>query len=140
MALAYAKRISNDVRAVTIVTDPAMHERLERRWQRFPELTAGVTYELIDYDFRDILQPLVAYIERVNSEEFPGRVVTVVVPEFLPQSLWARLLHNQTANILRSRLRGQDDLVVIDVPYHIDAHVDEVLVGDAQGLADNSVP
>ena len=123
-ALAYAKRISSDVRAVTIATAPEAHERMERRWNRFPDLTKDVRLEIIDYDFRDILEPLVDYIDRVNNQEFAGRLVTIVVPEFIAESFWARLLHNQTANILRTRLRNQDNLVIIDVPYLIDKEAD----------------
>lgn len=118
-ALTYAKRLATDVRAVSIVTSPAQRERIERRWNRFPELTAGVKLVLIDYDFRDILEPLVNYIHHVNGVEFPDQLVTVVIPEFVPDSLSGQLLHNQTANFLRFRLRGEEDIVVIDVPYLI---------------------
>jgi hypothetical protein len=58
-ALKYAKRISDHVRAVSIITTPEQKERLERRWQRFPALTQDVQFILIDYEFRDILEPLV---------------------------------------------------------------------------------
>lgn len=118
-ALQYAKRISSDVRAVCVVTSPEMHERLLRRWDRFPKLTEGIELVLIDYDYRDVLTPLVDYIERVNHEEFQEHLITVVIPEFVPLEAPARLLHNQTANILRSRLHSKEDIVVIDVPYHI---------------------
>ena len=74
---------------------------------------------MIDYDFRDILEPLVEYIERVNTEEFPHQKITIVIPEFIATSAMARVLHNQTAGLLRKRLRNQEDLVIIDVPYHI---------------------
>lgn len=118
-ALTYAKRIASDVRAVSIVTSPAQRERIERRWNRFPELTAGVKLVLIDYDYRDILEPLVEYIHWVNGVEFPDQLVTVVIPEFVPDSLPGQFLHNQTANFLRLRLRNEEDVVVIDVPYLI---------------------
>jgi len=107
------------VRAVSIVTSVAQRERIERRWNRFPELTAGVKLVLIDYEFRDILEPLVEYIEHVNDVEFPDQLLTVVIPEFVPDTLTGQLLHNQTANFLRFRLRGEEDIVVIDVPYLI---------------------
>jgi amino acid transporter len=123
-ALTYARRIARDVRAVSIATRPHLHERLERRWNRFPKLTAGIRYEIIDYDFRDVLTPLVEYIEWVSEKEYAGQLVTVVVPEFVPESFWARFLHNQTANILRSRLIAHENLIIIDVPYHIEP-VDE---------------
>jgi hypothetical protein len=61
----------------------------------------------------------VEYIERVNHEEFPGQLITVVIPEFIPAERAAQLLHNQTARLLRHRLRHREDIVVIDVPYHL---------------------
>ena len=74
---------------------------------------------LIDYEYRDVLEPLVEYIHQVNRVEFPHQLITVVIPEFVPTSLGGQLLHNQTANFLRFRLRGEEDIVVIDVPYLI---------------------
>ena len=118
-ALTYAKRLSTDVRAVSIITSPAQRERITRRWNRFPDLTAGVQLVLIDYEYRDVLEPLVEYIHQVNRVEFPHQLITVVIPEFVPTSLGGQLLHNQTANFLRFRLRGEEDIVVIDVPYLI---------------------
>ena len=126
-ALQYAKRLSHDVRAICIVTSPEMHERMLRRWNRFPELTHDLQLVMIDYDFRDILEPLEEYIERVNREEFPDQKITIVIPEFIATSALARLLHNQTAGLLRKRLRNQEDLVIIDVPYHIGAEESEEL-------------
>lgn len=120
-ALQYAKRLSSDVRAVSIATSPEMRERVQRRWARFPGLTEGVELVIIEYDFRDVLEPLIEYIEKVNFEEFPGQMITIVIPEFIAESTPARLLHNQTANILRGRLRHLIDVIVIDVPYHIPA-------------------
>lgn len=118
-ALKYAKRISGHVRAVCIITSPEQKERLLCRWQRFPEITEGVELVCIDYDFRDILEPLVEYISQANNVEFPHQLVTVVIPEFVPAAWPAQLLHNQTANLLRFHLHQQEDVVVIDVPYHI---------------------
>lgn len=119
-ALTYARRIAQDVRAVTVATSPDVHERLQRRWNRFPRLTAGIRFDIIDYDYRDILDPLIDYIDNVNNVEFPGELVTVVVPEFISESFWAGFLHNQTANILRRRLLNQQNLIIIDVPYHVE--------------------
>jgi amino acid transporter len=119
LALQYAKRLSNDVRAVCVSTSPQMHERVTQRWARFPKLTEGIKLEIIDYDYRDILTPLAEYIERLNTVEFPDQLVTVVVPEFVSAELAAQWLHNQTAAILRARLHHMKDIVVISVPFHI---------------------
>ncbi|GAB4520548.1 MAG: APC family permease [Anaerolineae bacterium] len=120
-AMQYAKRISNDVRAVCIATTPKVHERIQARWARFPKLTQGIHLIIIDYDYRDILTPLVEYIEQVNHEEFNNQLITVVIPEFIPQEAYGNLLHNQTANILRRRLHHKEDVIIIDVPYQIPA-------------------
>jgi amino acid transporter len=120
-ALQYARRFSDDVRAVCVVTSPELRQRVEERWARFPKLTEGIKLEIIDYDYRDILTPLVRYIEYVNHREFCHQLITVVIPEFVPSDQLAHMLHNQTANMLRRRLQSQDDIVIIDVPYLIPA-------------------
>jgi amino acid transporter len=118
-ALKYARLISPNVRAVCIATSEEMKERVQRRWDQFPEITGNIRLIFIDYDYRNILEPLVEYIDRVNNGEYPGQLTTVVVPEFIPISVPAQLLHNQTANILRLRLHTSKDVIVIDVPYHV---------------------
>jgi amino acid transporter len=126
LALTYAKRISRDVRAITVATSPEMKERFMARWQRFPHITEGINLSLIEYDFRDILIPLVDYIEHVNTVEFCDKLTTVVVPEFIPEMKSATVLHNQTANRLRSRLINHKDIVIIEVPFHIDSQLERI--------------
>ncbi|MCB0033808.1 MAG: APC family permease [Anaerolineales bacterium] len=118
-ALTYAKRISTQVRAVYIATNEESKQRLIDRWAKFPTVTEGVELICLDYSYRDILTPLEEYVIKVNDDEFPGEIVTVVIPEFVPASLPAQILHNQTANLLRMRLRHQEDVVIIDVPYQV---------------------
>ena len=118
-ALMYAKRLSRDVRTITIATYPEVLERFKMRWERFPDITRDVSLITIDYDFRDILTPLVEYIKQVTNIEFPDKMITVVIPEFVSDNILENLLHNQTANILRTRLQVYQDIVIIDVPYQI---------------------
>jgi amino acid transporter len=120
-ALKYAKLISNDVRAICVVpdTNPEVQERVQRRWDRFPELTSDEQLVFLEYGYRDIISPLCQYITEVNMNEFPNQLTTVILPEFVPTTWWERLLHNQTANLLRDRLHNQKDVVVIDIPYHV---------------------
>ena len=116
-ALRYAKRISNNVQAITICTDTQFKERMEARWQQFSDVTEGIHFKMIDYEYRDILTPLVNHIRYVSEKECPGKLVTVVIPEFIPERASAQFLHNHTANLLRMRLRGNDTVVVVEVPY-----------------------
>ncbi|MHB0877489.1 MAG: APC family permease [Anaerolineae bacterium] len=118
-ALKYARRISPNVRVVHVSTDEASKARVLERWQRFREFTEGLQLVDIDYEYRDVIEPLVEYIEHVNNVEFPHQLTTVVVPEFIPRTLREQFLHNQTANILRNRLRHYPDIVIIHVPHHL---------------------
>jgi amino acid transporter len=133
-ALQYAKRLATDVRAVCVATTPEIRERVERRWARFPKLTAGIELVILDYDYRDILTPLVDYIETVNHDEFPGWLITIVIPEFVPADIYARVLHNQTANLMRRHLRSYEDVIIIDVPYHIPGVNQTAKNGTRQGV------
>jgi amino acid transporter len=120
-ALTYAKRLSTNVRAICIATTPEIKDRVIQRWKRFPNITSEIELIAIDYDYRDIYEPLVEYIVRVNNVEYPNQITTVVVPEFIPENKAAEILHNQTANRLRSLLLHYKDIVIIDVPFHIDS-------------------
>lgn len=120
-ALVYAKRLSKDVRAICVISSPEMKERLLMRWKRFPKLTRRVKLITIETDFRDVITPVVNYIEQVNNTEFPDQLITVVVPVFIPTYAVGRLLHNQTAVQLRWALQHYKDIVIIDVPIHIDS-------------------
>ena len=123
LALMYAKRISKDVRAICVTTSPEMKERVLRRWKRFSKLTRRMKLITIDYDYRDILTPFVEYIKQVNDKEFPDQLTTVVIPAFVATYRVGRILHNQTAARLRSILRSHKDIVIIDVPTHIDSKI-----------------
>ncbi len=123
LALAYAKRISRDVRAICVTTSPEMKERVLRRWKRFSKLTRRMKLITIEYDYRDVLTPFVEYIQEVNEIEFPDQLTTVVIPAFVPTYMIGRVLHNQTAARLRAMLRTHKDIVIIDVPTHIDSKI-----------------
>lgn len=126
LALEYAKRISSDVRVLSIVTNQASRDHILDRWKRFSECTDCARLILIDYDYRDVLTPIVDYIIHVNTVEFPYKLVTVVIPEFIPERWVAKFFHNQTAAQLRNRLSQFKDIVIIEVPFKIDMDVERV--------------
>ncbi len=118
-ALKYAHRLTDDIRVVNICQNPEGQRHILERWRRFPELTDEAKLIFIHYQYRDILDPLIQYIEHVHMVEFPNMITTVVVPEFIPRSMAEQSLHNQTANLLRRRLLAFPDVVIIQVPHHI---------------------
>ncbi len=118
-AIKYALKFSDDVRVVQVVGSEEEKLNTEKRWDQWKDVIKGARLEFLYTEYRDFLNPLVDYIKKVNYEEFPGQLITVVVPEFVPDSKIAKLLHNQTAVMLLIALRGFEDVVVINVPYHL---------------------
>jgi hypothetical protein len=74
---------------------------------------------LIPSPYRALLEPLLSYIRAVAGQRQPGEMLTVVVPEFVPERPWHNLLHMQTAVVLQFGLLGLRNVVITEVPYHI---------------------
>ncbi len=115
-ALAYAQSISNDVTAVHISDDPESAEQLQDRWQ-----TSGcqVPLVVVESPYRALIQPLLAYIDAVDSQD-PHRPLTVVLSQFVPNHFWEWILHNQTSLRLKVHLFFRRNTIVVDVPYRTD--------------------
>jgi amino acid transporter len=116
-ALHYARSLSDDVRAVYVDVDPATTERVRRDWQRWGE---GVPLIVLQSPYRSLMEPLLDYIEKVESER-PEDFVTVLLPEFVPKRWWHHLLHNQRALLIKGAMLFKPNTVVTSVPFHLKA-------------------
>jgi hypothetical protein len=66
--------------------------------------------------YRSLLRPLLEYVDQIQSHS-DDRMVTIVLPEFIPRRWWQHLLHNQTALLVKGALLFRRNIVVTDVPY-----------------------
>jgi hypothetical protein len=103
------------VRAVYVEIDPTATESVRQMW---PQWGQQVDLVVLESPFRSLLEPLLEYIEVVQSEN-PDGFVTVVLPEFVPHRLWQHLLHNQHALLIKGALLFKHNIVVTSVPYHL---------------------
>ncbi|MBC7252292.1 MAG: amino acid permease, partial [Anaerolineae bacterium] len=116
-ALQYARSISRDITAVCVDVDPATTEKVRERW---PQWVSDIPLVVLPSPYRSTLEPLMDYIEQVKQSHDSDGVITVLLPEFVPARWWHNLLHNQTALLIRMMLRYQRNIVVINVPYHLE--------------------
>jgi hypothetical protein len=114
-AIKYAKAISDDVSAVYVCLDPAATARLKSLWEKFG---MGVPLIILDSPYRSIVEPLIDYIDDVRNSYQKG-VITVVLPEFVPQKWWHHLLHNQTAIFIKGIILFKQGVVSTSVPLHL---------------------
>lgn len=115
-ALRYARALSSDITAVHVLVDEEEAEKVQRKWETWGE---GVRLVLLDSPYRQFATPLVDYIEEMTAQRQPNEVITIVVPQFVPDKWWHNLLHNQTATWLRFLLITKPGVVVTDVPYQV---------------------
>ena len=104
-----------DLRAVSFGLDPQQVEHLGDEWlrERIPH-----PLEIDDAPFRDIGGSLVNYIRPFKADGV-HRIVTIVIPEFVTAKQRHRLLHGQTALIVKRHLLFEPGVVTVSVPYHI---------------------
>jgi amino acid transporter len=112
-AIQYAQSLSAGAKAVYIELDPERTRRLEERWGRWG---MGVPLVVLNSPYRSLLGPLVEYIDRLQARD-PERIVTIILPEFVPARWWQQIMHNQTALLIKGALLFRKNVVVTDVPY-----------------------
>lgn len=116
-ALAYARSLAPDnLLAVHVATSDEEADKVRHQWSRQPY---PVDLDIIIDPYRRLSRPVLDYIDDVDAR-WNDDVVTVVVPEFVVGSWWGGLLHNQSAAVLKARLRSRPHTVVVSVPLHLD--------------------
>lgn len=120
-ALRYARMLSNDVTAVYVEIEPAESEKVQKKWETWGQ---GVRMVLLSSPYRLLLEPLLEYITDIARQRQPGETMTIVVPEFVSNSRLTTALHMNTADLLRSQLKRQAGIVIINVPYLVNEEND----------------
>jgi amino acid transporter len=133
-ALRYALSLSDDITAVHVSLDPSQDEALKRKWGLWGN---GVRLVILESPYRLLLEPVLDYINRIADLRQPTETITIVVPQFVPRRQWHNLLHAQTAILLRLALLFKPEIVITNVPYHVD--LDGPSGEEAQGPRSASV-
>ena len=115
-ALHYARMLSDDVTAVHVSMDPEQSHSVQQKWEQWGD---GVRLVIIESPYRLLVEPLLEYIDKIYKLRQPGEMITVVVPQFVPERPWANLLHAQTALWLRMTLLFKPGIVITEVPYQV---------------------
>ena len=116
-ALNYARTLSDDVTAVHVSIDPDETEKVKDKWEHWGE---GIRLVILESQYRQLVEPLLEYIEELASIRQPNELITIVVPQFVPRRWYYNLLHTQTAFWLRLALLFRPGIVITDVPYQVD--------------------
>ncbi len=116
--LAYAKSLHpSHLVAVTVVSDEDEQAAIEAAW-----LAKGIDIplEIVHSPYRELNKPILDFVDQLD-ERWDNDIVTVVIPEFVVPGLFGKLLHNQSALLLKGRLLFRKGTVVTSVPYHLES-------------------
>jgi hypothetical protein len=112
-ALNWAEAVGlTDTRAVNFAFDETEASEMRRKWQA---AEARVPLEVLAAPYRDIGDPLLAYLRELTDE---GDDVLVVLPELILRG-WRRLLHNQRALYVKRLLLVEPRVILASVPYQL---------------------
>src|SRR5215204_2737844 len=113
-ALDFAASLSPTVTAVHVATDPDKADEIEAKWTTWVQ---DIPLVVIESPYRSLTAPLLQFLSEVKELE-GADIVTVVLPEFVPNSWWEHLLHGQSAQFLKLLLLFTPGFVVTSVPSH----------------------
>jgi amino acid transporter len=114
-ALAFAEATAPaTLRAVTVAVEGA-DDPLPRDWA-----ARGVPVPLvvIESPYRETVRPVQLYVRQLRRD-YPGAVISIIIPEYVVGHWWHHLLHNQTALRLKARLLFEPWVTVTSVPWVI---------------------
>ena len=134
-ALRFGMRLSPDVYAVYVKLPDAngKDEEGEKKAQDLrgqwaeqvdkPAQAAGLPLphlEVLSSPYRKVSGPLTAYLKQLK-EQYPDRLIAVIIPELVETRWWDWLLHNHRATALKANLLllGDPRIVVINVPWYV---------------------
>lgn len=123
-AMQYAKTIKADsCEALFVDVTGDMAKKVRAKWDL---LDSGIKLTILESPYREIIEPIRRYVCSIPRPTH-DHVVTVIVPEFVPDTIPEYMLHDQTSMLIKSTLFQLPGVIIAEVPYH-----GEEYVGDAQ--------
>jgi amino acid transporter len=124
-ALAYARSLRPDrLVAVSVVASAEQQEAITAQWE---EHEIPVELRTLYSLYRELSRPIMRFVDEYDSEVIDD-FMTVILPEFVLDHWYEQVLHNQSALVLRTRLRTRPNTIVTSVPFHLRGGEVEVVV------------
>lgn len=116
-ALNYARTMSENIIVFHVSVDEECTEKLLKKWE---EYGVGIPIVVKKSPYRNIVGPLVKFIESEEYAAGPMDTITVVMPQFVVTKWWGNILHNQTALLVKTMLLRRRNIAMVTIPYIIE--------------------
>jgi amino acid transporter len=123
----FAFEISDDVRAIHVLTQDSTISELTPAWEELVGDAARAAGRPVPQlvlrksTYRQFFAPLVDYVVQLRDQH-PDRDVVVIVPDLVVCRWYQRFLHNNRGSLLRAllRMRGGPRVVVVNTPFYLE--------------------
>ncbi len=115
-ALKYARTISDHVVAFNVSIDIESGEKVKKNYAM---LHTDIPLQVQYSPYRKIMEPLLEYIESEEYNYKKGDMITVILPEFVVEKFWQRILHNDSGRQLSGQLMKYKHIVVARMPLQL---------------------
>ncbi|MCX7771761.1 MAG: APC family permease, partial [Clostridia bacterium] len=122
-ALRFAKTISDNITAFTIVIDREDEVKIR---ERYDKLNTGIPLIVRYSPYRKVVEPLLNFIKSAEYNYTKGDMITVILPQFVVKKWWQRILHNNTSFYIEKELLKHKHIVVSVMPLQL-KHDKEIL-------------
>lgn len=116
-ALRYAKSLSPNVEAFHVETREGEADKLRAKWAM---LNTDIPLVIKQSPYREVVGPLIEYIDSEEHASRPGDMITVLLPQFLVPKWWQMLLHNNTSIFIANALFHKRNVVVSVLPFYLE--------------------
>ena len=110
-AIDYACSMSDVVRAIHVAVDEDTAAAFRAQWRTWAPF---VPLQIAPSPYRETVMPLIEIVEATRTE-YPGALITVLIPEVVTRHLWVEPLHNQLGLAIELALWDKADVVVSTV-------------------------
>lgn len=116
-ALRYAKSLTDNVEVFHVEPYEGEADKLRRKWAT---LNTDIKLVIKQSPYREVVEPLLEYIDSEGHSSQPGDMITVLLPQFIVSNRWEMLLHNNTSFFIGSALFNKRNLSVSVLPFYLE--------------------
>jgi len=116
-----ARRLSTDISAVFVATEPELGEKMARKWD--VQRHGGVRLTVLESPYRNVVPPLRKYLDTLHQQH-PNTLINLVVPVVVTNDPFDAYLHNGTAYQIQRELVFSEGILITLIPFFVNMSPD----------------
>lgn len=116
-AVRYARSITPHVEVFHVETYEGEADKLRRKWSM---LKTSIPLIIKESPYREVVGPLIDYIDSEEHVSAPGDMITVLLPQFFVFKWYHAALHNNTSIFIANAMLNKHNVIVSILPFYLE--------------------